>query len=212
MKLQTFFFFPTTNTWKNILQCSVAGLKIGNSSFLPRLWLLQALAAWVRSLKGTWNLYVTQANLPSMQQGSADVTLVYVALQEGGWVVWFSRRIMRCSRVTWVCWESGSYPWAVFPLPALMVSVLVGRADMFDTIMRKAPDLLNSLCSASPVIESHETGLQEMGGTLPWGLNEFVRSREESMAAGSLWFLGGYLSYWERRRKKILCWSLEKCC
>lgn len=65
--------------------------------------------------------------------------------------------------------------------------------------MRKAPDLLNSLCSASAFIECHKTGLQEMGGRLPWGLNVVVTSREESMAAGSLWFLGGYLSYWERR-------------
>lgn len=73
---------------------------------------------------------------------------------------------------------------------------------MFDTIMRKAPDLLNSLCSASPVVECHETGLQEMGGKMPWGLNVIVTGREESMAAGSLWFLGGYLSYWEGRRKK----------
>lgn len=169
MKLQT-FFFPTTNTWKNILQCSVAGLKIGNSSFLLRLWLL-CLGCVVRSLKETWNLHVMQAYLTSMQQDSADVTLVYMALQEEGQGAWFSRRIMRCSRVTWVCWESGSYPWAVFPLPALMVSALVGRADMFDTIMRKAPDFLNSLCSASPVIECHETGMQEMGCGLPWGLN-----------------------------------------
>lgn len=28
------------------------------------------------------------------------------------------------------------------------------------------------------------------------------RSREENMATGSLWFLGTYLSYWERRRRK----------
>lgn len=36
-----------------------------------------------------------------------------------------------------------------------------------------------------------------------------LRSREESMAAGSLWFLGAYLSYWERRIKKVHWWSLE---
>lgn len=73
------FFFPQQTHGKIFFSVMWPAWKLATAASFPGSD-SSALTAWVRSLKGTRNLHVTQAYLPSMQQGSADVTLVYMGI------------------------------------------------------------------------------------------------------------------------------------
>lgn len=137
MKLQT-FFFPQQTHGKIFFSVVWPAWKLATAASFPGSD-SSALTAWVRSSKGTRNLHVTQAYLPPCSRAVLVLPLCIWALQEGGWVVWFSRRIMRCSRVTWDCWESGSYSRS---LPLASLDGLWWE-EQICLMQDEAPDLLN---------------------------------------------------------------------
>jgi len=129
-----FFFASTTNTWKNILQCSVAGLKIGNSSFLPRLWLLWRVWAG-KIFKGDLKSLCYPLFPPLHEAGQCwchPCACGYYRREVHGLV--FQKNVRHRRGITWFCWELCSHRWPVFPLPVSMVSALVGAADRCDVI------------------------------------------------------------------------------
>lgn len=173
----------------------MASLKTGNSSFLPRLWLL-CLDCMGKIFKGDQKSSCYTGLSPSMQQGSAGVTLVYMGIagrRLGGLVFQENYEMQQSNlgllRVRLLLQESSPcQPWWS----------LVGRADMFDAGWGpRSPQRLQ-------LVNAMKLGCRRWEGRLPWGLNVAVTTREESMAAGSLWFLGGYLFYWERRKNNSI--------
>lgn len=129
-----FFFFPQQTHGKIFFSVVWLAWKLATAASFPGSD-SSDLSAWVISLKGTRNLHVMQSCLTSMKQGSAGVTLVYTATAGGrfGGSV-FQEKYETQQRNNQGLLRVVLSPWAVFPLPASMVSALVGAADRFDTI------------------------------------------------------------------------------
>lgn len=111
-----------------------------------------------------------QSYLTSMKQGSAGVTLVYTATAGGrfGGSV-FQEKYEMQQRNNHGLLRVLLSPWAVFPLPASMVSALVGAADRFDTITesnsgsRSLPSVLYERPHISLTVCAHMSSSQ-----IPW--------------------------------------------
>lgn len=76
------FFSPQQTHGKIFFSVVRLAWKLARAAYFPGSD-SSALTAWVRSLKGSWNLHVTQSYVPSMKQSSAGVTLVCMGIAGG---------------------------------------------------------------------------------------------------------------------------------